>query len=423
MNLYNDYLKSLATLISYKSVKSTPENNAPFGTGCKDALEYFLSLAKSFGFEVINYDNYAGEVIFGEGEEFGIIGHLDVVPEGDGWNTPPYELTLIDDVYYARGLDDDKGPLLACLYALKSLKDKGIKPNKRFRLFAGCDEESGWNDIEYLNKKTVLPINGFSPDGNFPVTYAEKGVIRFNFYLPSFKNFSNVKGGTVINAVCAYVSAKASSEGINETLINKHGLSLKNGNVLESFGKSAHGSTPQFGKNAMLAFLNYLRDCGEDVGKVIECLFDDKFNFSKISNEQGALTISPDLIYEEDGKVVIACDCRVPAPIQPEEIVEFVKKFGIEFTYKISHPPFMIDKNGYVIQTLLKSYRDITGDLTPPKAMGGSTFGRAFSGGCSFGPALPGSNHHIHEPNECVKASELKTTFDIYLKTLENLSK
>ncbi len=423
MELFNDYLNSLSTLISYKSVKTAPEPNAPFGKGNKDALEYFLSLAGSFGFETINYDNYGGEVIFGEGEEFGIIGHLDVVPEGIGWNTPPFELTLIDDVYYGRGVDDDKGPLLACLYALKALKDKGIKPNKKFRLIAGCNEESGWKDVEYISKKTTLPTNGFSPDGVFPVTYAEKGVIRLEFYLPKFKNFSFVNGGTVVNAVCAYVCATCESDGINETLINKHGLSLKNGNVIESFGKSAHGSTPHLGKNAMLPFLNYLLDCGEDVKGFIDCLFNDKFGFSNIKNEQGQLTISPNLIYEENEKVVIVCDCRVPAPITEQEVIDFVKQFNIAFDYKISHPPFMIDKNGYVIQTLLKSYREVTGDFTDAKAMGGSTFGRAFLGGCSFGPTLPGTNHHAHEPNECVRASELKTMFDIYLYTVENLAK
>ena len=87
----------------------------------KKALHYFLNLAKNFGFETKNYDDYAGEIIFGEGEEIGIIGHLDVVPEGEGWNTPPYELTKIDGIYYGRGVSDDKGLTLMNLYALKAL--------------------------------------------------------------------------------------------------------------------------------------------------------------------------------------------------------------------------------------------------------------------------------------------------------------
>ena len=422
MNIFDQYLESLAKLISFKSVKGEPDGDAPFGLETKRALEYFLEVGKSMGFETINHENYAGEVLFGEGEDFGIIGHLDVVPEGIGWDTDPYTLTIKDDVAYGRGVDDNKGPTLACLFALKQLKDEGFVPKKRLHLIAGCNEETGWEDVKYLEAKGgVLPEQGFSPDGCFPATYAEKGILNAHFYLPKLKNYSGIKGGTVINAVCALVTANATEQGINESLLHKHGLMLKDGNVIESVGKSAHGSTPHLGKNAILPLLEYFTECGEDLSNVIDCLFKDKHGLSSIANEQGMLTFSPNLICEKDGEVVISCDCRFPAPYKLEEVLAIIDKFGIKYDYKYNKPPFMVEKDGFVITSLLKAYRDVTGDMTPPKSLGGSTFARAFKSGCSFGPTLPGSNHHVHEPNEQFKISELKTMFEIYYKAIKNI--
>ena len=103
---------------------------------------------------------------------------------GIGWNTDPFVLTKIDGVYYGRGVQDDKAPILACLYALKELKESGIAPKRKFRLIVGCNEESGWQDVEYIKKKTSLPEFGFSPDGNFPLSYAEKGILLVKIALP-----------------------------------------------------------------------------------------------------------------------------------------------------------------------------------------------------------------------------------------------
>ena len=168
MLYYNEFLTDLKHLISFKSVLGESKKDMPFGEQNALALNFILSLAKKFGFETINYDNYGGEIIFGEGEEVGIIGHLDVVPIGIGWNSDPFTLTEKDGVLFARGIVDDKTAPLQCLYALKEIKDCGIKPNRKIRLIIGCDEESGWRDIDYIKTKTTLPEYGFSPDGNFP---------------------------------------------------------------------------------------------------------------------------------------------------------------------------------------------------------------------------------------------------------------
>ncbi len=90
----------------------------------------------------------------GTAEEYlGIIGHLDVIPEGSGWSVPPFQLTK-NQRLYGRGILDNKGPILACLYGMKVLKELGYQPKKTIRLMFGTDEESGSGDIPlYLEKE------------------------------------------------------------------------------------------------------------------------------------------------------------------------------------------------------------------------------------------------------------------------------
>ncbi len=423
MRNFNEFISDLQTLISFNTEKKPADGDAPFGLETKLCLTAFLDIAKRMGFETKNYENYIGEVTFGNGEEIGVIGHLDVVPAGRGWNTPPYALTKIGDTYYARGIADDKAPLLLCLYALKELKDSGFIPNKKFRLFAGTNEESGWKDVEYFSKNYSFPEYGFSPDGNFPVTYSEKGMYELKFKLPKLKNFYGLSGGTVVNAVCALATAKARPDGINLDLLKKHGLTL-NGDVIESVGKSAHGSRPELGLNAMKALFEYFLDMGENVQNAVDYIFNDKAGLFNQQNEQGKLTLSAGLICENESQITISCDTRIPAPMTIETVSKLLDEFNIPYDYVERHPPVMVDKDGWLITALLSAYKSVTGDNdAKPLAMGGSTFGRAFKFGCSFGMDYAHSASGIHEPNEHVTEQELLSAYEIYKTALYNLSK
>ncbi len=422
MENFNWFITDLSRLISIQTEKSTPTPTAPFGENIKLALNAFLELAQKMGFTTKNYDQYMGEISLGEGQEIGIIGHLDVVPAGNGWSTPPYTLTKIGNAYYGRGVADDKAPLLLALYALKALKDSGEKINKKFRLFVGCDEESGWQDVEYFSKNYSFPEYGFSPDGNFPVTYAEKGITIVKFSLPKLKNFSKLSGGTVVNAVCGYASCLATPSGINLELLSKHGLTLT-GNKIESVGKSAHGSRPELGVNATKALFNYFLDMGEDVQNIVDYIFNDKAGLFNRENEQGKLTLSAGLLSEDEQKITITCDMRIPAPMTFAEIKPLLDGFNIPYQASEKHPPVMVEKEGWFVNALLSAYNSVTGQKASAKAMGGSTFARAFNKGCSFGIELPGCSNGIHEPNERITENELKTAYKIYKTALFNLNK
>ena len=416
MKNFERFIIDLKTLISYKSVNGEKTEGAPFGKEVRGALDCFLTIAKNMGFSVKNYDGYAGEITFGGGEEIGIIGHVDVVPAGGGWETEPYVLTLKGDEYYGRGVLDDKGPLLAALYALYELKNSGVPVKRKFRLFVGTNEETGWQDAEYLKAHTVLPEYGFSPDGNFPVSYAEKGMAIVEFRLPALKNFYALKGGTVINAVCGYASAKPKMKP-DEKLLKKHGLKF-NGEIIESFGKSAHGSRPDLGKNAIKPLFEFFKECGEDVGSAIDYLFNYKGGLKKFTTEQGNITFSPDLICEKDGFIFIKCDCRFPYPIEEKTLNGVFDTFGIDYSMSVKHGTQYVKKDGFLVKTLLSAYQSVMGGAPEPISQGGSTFARVFNKGVAFGPEFPDRPSTIHEPNERVKEKDLKKIYEIYKKAI-----
>ncbi len=417
MKDYSEFFLDLQKQISYKSEAGEAVPNKPFGEQVDGALSHYVLLAKKMGFDYKTYDGYAVEISYGEGEEIGIIGHVDVVPAGGGWTTDPYTLTQKDGYLYGRGVQDDKGPMLLCLYALKELKDSKIVPKRKFRFFVGGNEETGWADVAYLQKQTILPEYGFSPDGNFPVCYAEKGVYPFKFYLPLLKNFDGIHGGTVINSVCAYASCTAKPQGLNYDLLAKYSLKEKGG-VIESFGKAAHGSAPHLGKNAIKPLFEYFLEMGEDVQNVLDCLFNDVHGLSKLCTEQGNVTFSPNLIGIEGDKMVISCDCRVPAPLTLNDVLAIVDKFNMEYTVSEKHDPVLVNKDGWFVNAMMQAYNSVTGEALAPKSLSGSTFARAFKYGCAFGPEFPNENSHIHEQDERVSVESLMRAYEIYKRTI-----
>ena len=180
-SLKDQMIGGILELVKIDSVETEPEPGAPFGPGVKRALTKALELGENMGFRCVNLDNYIGYVEYGQGEDYVCaIGHVDVVPVGDGWRQPPFSGYMENGVIYSRGILDNKGPVLSCLYGLLALKELGYEPKHRIRIIFGCDEESGFQDLDYYLKQEKPPLGGFTPDCKFPVVYAERGraVIR-----------------------------------------------------------------------------------------------------------------------------------------------------------------------------------------------------------------------------------------------------
>lgn len=177
-----DMLRMLQELIAIKSVAEEAGGEKPFGEGVQQAFSYVLEKAEEEGFLTKNVDNYGGHVeLRGSGEKvMGIVGHLDVVPEGTGWEVPPYSGEIRDGKIYGRGTMDDKGPVVASFYAMKAVKECGAPLKDTVRLILGLDEETNWEGMEYYLSKEASPDYGFTPDGDFPAIHGEKGILVFD---------------------------------------------------------------------------------------------------------------------------------------------------------------------------------------------------------------------------------------------------
>ena len=90
-NNMDDLIADLQGCIQIPSVYTEDDSGYPYGKPVQDCLEYVLNCAAKLGFSTVNMDNQVGWCEYGEGEEMvAVLGHLDVVPEGDGWSVPPY---------------------------------------------------------------------------------------------------------------------------------------------------------------------------------------------------------------------------------------------------------------------------------------------------------------------------------------------
>lgn len=417
---FDEIVRDIQKIIRFDSSAAPAEAGAPFGKGAKAALDFFLSRAKEWGMETRDYDGYGGEVTLGEGEEFGVLVHLDVVPAGEGWTHPPFGGIVENGRLYGRGATDDKGPAVVLLYALKKLKDEGVPLRRKIRLIAGCNEESGWACIEHIKRVSHLPEEGFTPDASFPVIYAEKGILHLTLTFPlSAPPFDFFEGGTAANMVCAKAISrpKNAPEGGFPRLIE--GVAIyRDGEFLVAEGKSAHASTPEEGVNALQGLLAYYAKESKECRKIYDLLFADSLSLKAMQDETGCLTLSPDTVSFSGGVLSVVVDIRYPATKKQSDVTDRLQKAGVDFTVKHAQAPLYNPPQGKLIQTLLEVYEEATGKTAAPVAIGGGTYARALKNGCGFGPEEEGEPSSIHRPDEYVSLENIKKWSEIYHRAL-----
>lgn len=413
----NDTLKKmtddLAALIAVPSVASAPAPDAPFGAENRRALDAFLRISRSLGLKTGSDGGYAGWAEYGEGELItGVLAHLDVVPAGDGWTTPPFELDIRDGVMYGRGVSDDKGPLVAALYALARLAEERVPLNGRVRLIAGCNEEEGSACIKHYAAHCELPRVSFTPDSDFPVTASEKGILQAEITLPRCEETAArliaLSGGTRPNIVPEKCRATITERGEKKQL--------------EKTGKAAHGSTPEKGVNAVNAMLRELAGAlKEDKAlKRAAELFSgdavDKLGLGK-ADVTGKTTINIGMARISDGRITLTADMRLAAIYSPADAIDALSRaLGDGAEIKTLHyaPPLVHDENGRLVRTLMKVYRECTGDTTSrPLHIGGGTYAKELPGCIAFGAVFPGRDTRMHDSDECYPLSDFEKLTEI----------
>lgn len=419
----NEIIGGIRENVGICSVKGEATADAPFGEGPKEALLNALSQAQKLGLRTKNIDNKIGYAEIGDGDEMvAILGHLDIVPLGEGWEHDALAGEIHSGVMHGRGVSDDKGPTIGAIYALKAIKDLELEHNKRIRVIFGTDEESGSQCVaHYINSGEEMPVAGFTPDADYPIINAEKGTVAAIFK-KELKNNANYKltklaGGTAKNVVMPSVNIE-----INTDLDLKIDGKSQTGNIsCEVLGKSAHASTPEKGENALLKLFHDLKDVSfeGDLKDFIDFMNSEinmetngkTLGISCSDDESGELTLNLGMVSYENQTISLTVDIRYPVTINPNFIettmLEKASKFGVEVSNLKIGKPLFVPKDSELISKLSSVYEEQMGSKAELIGIGGGTYAKAFPNMVAFGPAFPGEDHEIHQPNERISVESL----------------
>lgn len=459
-----EIVSSLLELIAIPSTEGPAGDGEPFGPEVARAFDMYLEKARNFGMSVTTVNGYAVHAEIGSGAEMAMaLTHADIVPFGTGWARNPRG-EVYDAKIYGRGAQDNKGPTIACLYALRAIKESGAPLNRRIRHVVGGNEESGFRCVRHYFEVEEKPTYGFSPDAEFPLVFAEKGNMKVKVTAIVRKGTYSLVylcGGERPNIVPEKARAVITvPEGQESTVIHRlenHIPEIKSlvagpgplsfeftpgpGQIaIECRGKASHASVPQQGTNAVAAML-YLFSClGEDLGSWksirfvaeasdicgnglrIKCQDDVS---GKLSCNLGVCKTS-----ESDGNKILTgiYDIRYPVKISSEKLrtrtLESNESAPGEVRVEVISlgKPHYTDPDSFLVKTLLQIYREETGDSLPPIAIGGGTYAKVIPGGVAYGPARPGDVEVVHQADEFISIDNLLLLVKIYARALYALA-
>ncbi|MCW6674582.1 dipeptidase PepV [Aerococcaceae bacterium NML171108] len=454
--LFSDLFRLLRVASVREDDKATEE--APVGPGPKAALEEFMAMAQEDGFATKQFGPWAGRIEVGEGEQLvGILGHVDVVPVGTGWETDPFEPVVKDNRIYARGSSDDKGPTVAAYFAIKLLRELGYEFNQRVHLIVGTDEESGWQCMDYYFKHAEMPDYGFSPDAIFPIINGEKGNVSAYFKAPATDaagdgdyRLSGLHAGLrenmVIQDAKAYVKGgdQVAMKAAFEAYIAEHKLGGQTSMdedyfVLELIGKAAHGSTPEAGINAATHLANFLsqfqfdRQDAQNFLKLMSQYLHEDFDGKALGvatchDVMGKLTMNIGIAHYCPMKGIdITANFRFPEGTNAEQIEmqikEAIKELPIEVTMSEAKVPHYVPADDPLVQTLLDVYEKQTGLKGHEMTIGGGTYGRLMPRGVAYGALFPDSIDTMHQANEFIAIDDLLKATAIYAEAIYRLTR
>lgn len=450
-------IADISRLVRIRSVSDakngTPE--APFGTGCRAALDEMLKIGEEHGFRTKNYDNMVGSLCLEEGEwenTIGFWGHLDVVPEGADWDFEPYNPIFKDGYLIGRGAGDNKGPTIGMLYVMQCLSELGVEMKHHLKLFVGCDEEKGMQDLIHYAETYPCPGMSMIADCGFPVCYGEKGILEGNIKADrkASKAIKNLQGGVASNMVAdtavAVLDANfADAEKLMQIGEKENYFAERNGDeiTITAKGISKHTAFPDGGVNAirqlcvalcesgalpaedveLLGFMNHVNQ--DFCGTGLNVVFADEVS--------GPLTCVGSMASMEDGHLIQHFNIRYSVTADSEQLVKNITEsaaaFGWHLDTYVDNKPNYFPKEHPAVALLTNVYNEAVGLETAPYVMGGGTYARklprAFAygmGGIPGNPAPEGlfrpGHGGAHCPDEGLEIDRLLKGMAIYCKAL-----
>jgi len=434
----------------FKSVEEEPVGHMPFGEGVHKALEYCLQLSENLGFRSVNVDNMIGYAEYGYGDEMiAVLGHLDVVPEGDGWTYPPYAAEIHSGKIYGRGTTDDKGPTIGALYALKAIKELNIPLKRRVRVFFGLNEETGSKCVKhYVDKGEEMPVAGFTPDAEYPIINGEKGIVTCKYTRILNQNgiivLKSIKGGIAANVVPDYAEAEVAmpkdkieyikkiSEKIEEIKIEEN----ENSVIIKCYGISAHGSTPEKGKNAVTHLMRFLGNL-DFAGDIMEFIdYFNKYIGTDLNGESlgiyleddnsGKLIFNLGTISGNESGINIEINIRYPVTKKYEDFIDtFKEKMELgkmEEVYLRHKKSLYVSPDMEFIKKLQKVYEEQFGEKAELISIGGGTYAKAMENIVAFGPIFKGQPMVEHKPDEYIEIDSLMKNIQVMAEAIKELA-
>lgn len=442
-------LATLCESIRIPSVEGAPQEGCPYGPEVRRALDHILDTAKRLGLRCGHLDHHVGWCEIGGGDEMiGVLGHLDVVPAGEGWSFEPFGGKIQDGKVFGRGSMDDKGPVVASLYALAAIQDLGLPLRRRIRLLFGTNEETGSRDMKYyVSHGGELPLMGFTPDGEYPVINGEKGIINVTlshrYQQEGPVRLVRLSGGSAPNVVPASAWAEiACPADTAETLtaLSREKLQvikIDGGVRVEAEGVSAHGSTPEQGENAIGRLVQGLIrfPLSQPVLEVLSFLA-DKIGMEtdgaglgiRLRDEiSGGLTFNWGTAQADESSITLAINYRYPVTCSYADCApilrETVEAAGFQVVSETHKASLYVPADRELVKTLLDVYAAETGLAAQPKSIGGGTYAKSMPNIVAFGPIFPGDEVREHKPDEFIEVDKLMKNAQIFAQAMYQLAK
>lgn len=454
----------LQELIRFRTVSGMKDESLEkmYYDETRKCYEYIEDTCSRMDLPFTRLENEIAEITLGDYfETIGVPLHIDVVPGWEEGEYEPFAGIRNAEVIYGRGTQDNKGPLVSCLYGMWALKEAGISLKKQIKIIVAAEEETGeWEAIFNYVKKYDTPAFCFVPDYEFPIVNAEKGMLNVKLTAawereatPSLIEFVDFSGGKRVNIVTDKATARFSLKHDTidmlsdkpewmaktiEDVMTKKPAPDTIAVTREFYGKGAHSSKPWDGHNALLDGLAFLKDCEylpskvstlvQILHKTCSDMYGKGLDIDITHDFIGPLTISLGILSLKNGSLDAYLNIRPPINITCDEVIEKIRSkldeyttsLGFEIEVKQQGKCFeslWIDpeKNRTYIEPLRKAFTEITGRKAILSAATGTTFAKAFPKAVTYGPVDPENDiEKAHQADEHVTLDQLLRNAKIY---------